>query len=104
MTLNEFSDLLETRSGLPVTYRAWLEGEAPELPFLCYLVAGTDTLPADGGVYVQWDNVRVELYTAKKDPALEAKVEAALAGFTWTKEETYITSERCYLIAYGVDV
>jgi hypothetical protein len=103
MTLEEFAARLGA-TGLPVTYHGWPEGEAPELPFLCYLSTGADTLPADGGVYVQWDNVRVELYTAKKDSALEATVEAALAGFTWTKDQTYIKAERCYMTVYEVDV
>ena len=103
MTLAEFAALLKT-TGLPVTYRAWEDGAAPELPFLCYLSTGTDTLPADGGVYVRWDNVRVELYTALKDPAAEEKVEAALRGFYWTKDETYIASERCYKIDYEIEV
>lgn len=103
MTLEEFAARLGA-TGLPVTYHSWPEGEAPGLPFLCYLSTGADTLPADGGVYVQWDNVLVELYTAKKDPALEATVEAALAGFTWTKDQTYIKAERCYMTVYEVDV
>ena len=103
MTLEEFAAVLES-TALPVAYRAWPEGEAPELPFLCYLSTGTDTLPADGGVYHQWDKVRVELYTERKDPAAEKRVEAALSGFTWTKDETYIESERCYLIVYDIDV
>lgn len=103
MTLEEFAARLET-TGLPVAYLAFSEEDAPGLPFLCYFSTGADTLPADGGVYVQWDNVRVELYTAKKDPALEATVEAALAGFTWTKDQTYIKAERCYMTVYEVDV
>ena len=103
MTLEEFAARLES-TGLPVAYLAFPEEDAPELPFLCYLSTGTDTLPADGGVYVQWDLVRVELYTAKKDPALEAKVETALAGFTWTKDSTWIKEEKCFLTAYEVEV
>lgn len=103
MTLEEFGEVLKS-TGLPVTYRAWPEKGAPELPNLCYLTTGTGTLPADGGVYVHWDNVRVELYTAMKDPAAESKVEAALAGYTWTKDTIYIESERCYMTVYEVDV
>lgn len=103
MTLAELCALLET-TGLPVTYRAWPESEAPELPFLCYLSAGTNTLPADGRVYYQWEAVRVELYTAIKDPTTEAIVETALEGFHWQKTETYIDTERCYMILYEIEV
>ena len=103
MTLEELGARLEG-TGMPVTYLAWPEGEAPELPFVCYRSTGTDTLPADGGVYYQWDNARVELYTRLKDPAAEQKVETALSGIHWTKDETYIDSEGCFLIVYEIDV
>lgn len=91
-------------TGLPVTYLAWPENEAPPLPWIAYHSTGADTLPADGGVYVSWDNVLVELYTARKDPALEQQVETALAGFTWAKDETYVASERCCIITYEIEV
>lgn len=103
MTLSELSELLKT-TGLPVTYRAWPVNEVPELPFLCYLTTGVNTLPADGGVYYHWDDVRVELYTKLKDPAAEALVEAALTGFHWEKTETYIDTEKCYMILYEIEV
>lgn len=103
MTLEELALRLKS-TGLPVTYRAWPEGEAPVLPFLCYLCTDTDGIFADGGVYVSWENVRVELYTALKSPALEKTVEEALRGFHWKKSETYIDTERCYLILYEIEV
>lgn len=103
MTLAELKTQLQT-TGLPVTYRAWPEGASPPMPFICYLVTGTNTLPADGGVYFSWDDVRVELYTALKDLELEATVEAALRGFHWKKEEIYIDTERCYMILYEIEV
>lgn len=103
MTLEHFAERLKT-TGLPVTYLAWPEGQAPALPFLCYRSTGADTLPADGGVYLFWDNVRIELYTAVKDLALEQLVETALTDFTWTKDEIWIESERCFMIAYEIQV
>lgn len=102
-TLAELAERLET-TGLPVTYRAWPAKEAPELPWIAYRSRGTNTLPADGGVYHTWDDVRVELYTTMKDPATEAKVEKALEGIHWEKTETYIDTERCYMITYEIEV
>lgn len=97
------SDLL--RSALPVTYRAWPEGQAPALPFLCYLANGATPLFADGETYYSSESVRVELYTRLKDPAAEAAVEAALSGYHWKKyPDEYIASEQCYLILYEVEV
>jgi hypothetical protein len=103
MNIYEVQPRLEI-TGLPVTYRAWPEKKAPPLPFICWLVDDYDNLFADGEVYTSVANVRVELYARKKDPSLEAQVEQALAGLHWTKTETYIASERCYMILYEIEV
>ena len=92
-------------SGMPVTYRAWPEGEAPSLPFICYLANGNNPLFADGGVYYTSQSVRVELYTRLKDPTAEAAVEAALSAYHLKKyPDDYISGEQCYLILYEVEV
>lgn len=103
MTLENLKVILES-TGLPVAYRAWPEQCAPPLPFICYLCDETDTLFADASVFHQSVSVRVELYTRTKDLTLEATVEAALSGFHWKKSETYIASERCYMILYEIEV
>lgn len=103
MTLPELNTKLLV-TGFPVTYRAWPEGEAPPLPFICYLCTDDDYLFADGITYYSFCNVRVELYTQYKDPEAEEKVEASLRNFHWKKSETYIASERCYMILYEIEV
>lgn len=87
-------------SGIKATYRAWPEGKAPKLPFICYLEDGSSNFAADNVVYYPKNDYRVELYTEKKDPTTEALVENALAAFVWQKTETYIDTERCYEIIY----
>lgn len=103
MTLRSLKEKLVS-TGLPVAYRDFPEGEAPDLPYICYLCTDNDPLFADGTVYYDYDNVRVELYTAYKDPNTEALVEAALTDYHWKKDETYIDTERCYLIIYEIEV
>lgn len=103
MTLRSLKEKLVS-TGLPVAYRAFPDGEAPDLPYICYLCTDNDTLFADGTVYYDYDNVRVELYIAYKDPNTEALVEAALTDYHWKKDETYIDTERCYLIIYEIEV
>lgn len=103
MTLSEFPEIL-TATGFPVTYDSWPEGEAPGLPFLCFRAPSDETILADASVYVHYSNVRVELYTAQKDPSAEAKVELALAGFHWKKSEIYISTEKCFMILYEIEV
>lgn len=103
MTLGELSNRLAATK-IPVTYRAWPERKAPPLPFICYLCTGNSNLYADASVYVQMQNVDVELYTRTKEPENEARVEEALAGFHWRKTEIYIDYERCYKITYEIEV
>lgn len=103
MTLSELYTNLKV-TGFPVTYRAWPEDCAPPLPFICYLCDGDNPLFADGCTYFSFSNVRVELYTRNKEPETEATLEAVLSGFHWKKTETYIASERCYMILYEIEV
>lgn len=104
MSLEQLSNDLKT-SGLPVTYRAWPFGQAPDLPYICYQTGGSHQLYADGIVYYSSETVRVELYTRLKNPVAEATVEAALYDYRWRKyPEEYISSEQCYLISYEVEV
>lgn len=103
MTLTELTDLLKS-TGIPVTYYAWPENQAPQLPFICYLTPGSNNFAADGLVYYPITQVNVELYTKIKSPETEAKVEEALASIFWDKSETYIDSEKCYQIVYEIEV
>ena len=67
------------------------EGESPDLPFICYLLPGSDNFSADGRVYFRISEVRIELYTAKKDPGAEALVETVLddVGIFYNKSEVW---------------
>ena len=103
MTLSEVDVLLKT-TGLPVTYRAWPENEAPPLPFVCYVEAGSNNFAADGVVYYPVKRMQVELYTKLKDPETEGKIEAALSSFFLEKTETYLSTEKCYQILYEIEV
>lgn len=103
MTLEALASVLES-TGLPVTYLAWPEGSAPPLPFICYLVASTNNLFADGQVYLTVQRIHVELYTKVKDLDAESRVENALREIPWQKSETYLNTEKCYQILYEIEV
>lgn len=103
MELEKLKALLEG-TGLPVTYLAWPEGQAPALPFLCYLAKDTDCLYADGEVYYTYDYVVVELYTEYKSPVAEQTVEQALKGYHWKKSQDYLKSEKCFITIYEIEV
>ena len=87
-----------------MTYRAWPEGEAPALPYICYLTIGSSNFVADGIVYAGFQRVQVELYTKLKDEAMEDKVEQVLSSLVWEKTEEYIDGEECYQILYEIEV
>lgn len=88
--------------GLPFAYGHFAEGESPEPPFVCYLVPGSENFAADGMVYHKGMGVHLEVYTDRKDPALEGKVEDVLDahGVFYNKSETWIGSERLYEVLY----
>lgn len=77
MTLEELAGMLE-ETGFPFAYDHFAEGESPDPPFICYLLPGSDNFSADGRVYFRISEVRIELYTDRKDPGAEALVETVL--------------------------
>ena len=92
--------------GIPYAYDHFAEGEAPDPPFLCYLLPGSDNFSADGKVYHKISEVRLELYTDFKDLPSEQRVETALdaAGILYNKTETWIDSEKLYEVLYSFDM
>ena len=89
--------------GLPFAYDHFSEGESPEPPFVCYLLPGSRNFAADGRVYYKGSEVRLEVYTDRKDLGLEARVEAVLDGhgIFYNKSEVWIESERLYEVLYS---
>lgn len=109
MTLPELATILES-TGMPVAYYAFpvddQNNPPPDLPFIVYLVTGTNNFSADGIVYHCIQSVQIELYTELKSPENEALVENALtdAGIFWQRSEAYIESEHCWEIIYSIEV
>lgn len=88
-----------------VAYRAFPIGEAPELPFICYLATNSNNFVADNKVYHKIQEVDIELYTRNKDITSETLVEDALDanGIVWEKYEEFIDSENCFQITYTIN-
>ena len=93
-------------AGFPYAYDHFAEGEAPDPPFVCYLLTGSDNFSADGKVYYRISEARVELYTDQKDFAAEGKLEDALdaCGIFYEKSETWIDSEKLYEVLYVFEI
>ncbi len=92
--------------GLPFAYDHFVEGEAPEPPFLVFLYPKADNFAADGVVYFKINQLDIELYTDLKQPELEETIEAVLLkyGIFYGKSETWIESEKLYEVLYEMEV
>lgn len=95
--LQEFSQ----QTGVPVAYRFFMKPQAP--PFVAYYENGTNNFGADNVAYYGAISYTVELYTEKKDPALERALESCLSPYFWQRSETYIDTEKMYMQIYTLE-
>ena len=95
-----------TESGLPFAYDHFAEGESPDPPFLIFIFPGTNNVFADNQVYFKVNELNLELYTDKKDPELEEKLEDILTAheIPWEKSEVWIDSEKMYEVLYQTEI
>ncbi len=102
--MDEIIELLK-ESGIPFAYDHFAEGHAVDPPFICYLIPNSDNFSADGIAYHKINVVHIELYTDKKDLAVEAKLEAVLDshGIFYDRSETWIDSEKLYEVLYSFE-
>ena len=105
MTYSEILEMLE-EAKLPLAYDHFAEGESPDPPFLVFLFPSSNNFSADGKVYQRIDALHVELYTDRKQPDLEVRLEAVLDTHDvfYEKTETWIESERLYEVLYSTEV
>ena len=92
--------------GLPYAYHHFAEGESPDPPFICFLISGSDNFAADGSAYFKIDVINVELYTDRKNPVLEDRLETVLDGhgIFYQKSEVWIDSEKLYEVLYQFEM
>jgi len=105
MTYDDITNMLK-EAGLPLAYDHFAEGESPAPPFLIFLFPGSDNMFADNGVYFKISQLNMELYTDKKDPELEEKLEDILTAheIPWEKSEVWIDSEKMYEVLYQTEI
>lgn len=99
--MDKVVDILK-KLGIPFAYDHFAEGEAVDPPFICFRCPDSDNFAADGKVYLGITVFDVELYTDKKDPELEKKLQALFdeTGIVYEKDETYIESEKLIEVIY----
>lgn len=91
-----------TSVGIPCAHMAWLEGQAPPLPFAVFYIDETDGLFADNRIHTPVINWIVELYQRQASEALETAIEESIqdsfGGFR--KTEAWVDEESCLMTAY----
>lgn len=104
--MNEIQALYEklTQIPIPFAYDQFPKDQVPPMPYGVYSTIRANPFYADGRVYFIFGHLAIELYSKRKRPDLEREIEAALDRFTWTKEEEYLSSEKCTLITYELEV
>lgn len=92
--------------GFPAAYHHFEEGQSPDPPFIVYLHPESNNFAADGIVYQKIHELNIELYTDKKMPEAESKVEDVLEkyGIFYEKTETYLDTEKMYEVIYEMEV
>ena len=102
--MDELIDILN-EIDLPYAYDHFAENESPAPPFVVHLTSGNKNFSADGRAYFKANEIHLELYTDKKDPELEGKIEAVLDshGIFYDKTEIWIESEKLYEVLFIFD-
>ena len=105
MTHEEVMQMVEEMK-LPNAYHHFVEGEAPEPPYVVYLYPEADNFSADGVAYYKLNLLHIELYTDLKNPKLEKSVEDVLDRHSifYAKSEVWIESEKLYEVLYEMEV
>lgn len=105
MTYQEVATMI---SGLniPFAYYQFPNGTEQACPFICFFFENSNDLAADNTNYQRIRTLSIELYTDNKDFALEESVESLLNsnGLVYTREESYLDSERMYMVTFTTDI
>lgn len=107
MTRDEIAAVIAS-VGIPSAFGHFNRKDVPAgQPYICFATVTREDFYADDAVLVKIAALRVELYSASPDFALEDRLEAALAeaGLDCEKDgPDFIESESLYLTTYETEV
>lgn len=105
MTFKEVAQMVGS-IGLPFAYYQFSDDTAEPTPFIVFYYPENIDMKADGENYQKIESLIIELYTDNKDFEQEAAVESVLKanGLTWSRVETYIDSEKMYLVTFNTSI
>lgn len=92
--------------GVPYAYYQFPNDSGQEPPFICFYYSNNNDFVADNTNFQKIERLIIELYTDNKDFALEETLEGVLAsaGLVYSREETYIDTERMFEVTYTTEV
>ncbi|MDE5583717.1 MAG: hypothetical protein K2J08_08430 [Ruminococcus sp.] len=101
MELSEIYTKLRTLC-IPVAY---LKFDKPQkLPFIAYFEAGTEIQGADNYNLFRRTEIKIELYSEKKNPDLERKIENLFRMVEIEKDgDTYLNEENMFLTVFSFE-
>ena len=105
MTPKEIKDILK-QAEVPCAYYRFKEDTKQEPPFICYFFGGGADFIADNINYLKLERLYIELYTDRKEFALESKLEKLLNknGMVYSKDEDNIDSEHMHVTIYTTTI
>lgn len=103
MTYEELLDILRP-IGIPWAYHHLNGKQAP--PYGVYLDVDDDPFHADDITYTYFREMRLEVYSLERDPALDKRVRDALdaAGISYDVDYTWVESEDLYETIFEIEV
>ena len=101
MELQEIYEKLRTLD-IPVAY---LKFDKPQkLPFIAYFEAGTEIQGANNYNLYRRTEIRIELYSEKKNPELERKIESLFRSVEIEKDgDTYLEDENMFMTVFSFE-
>ena len=81
------------KSGFPVAYHSFPEGEAPAMPYIIYITPYSNNFKADGKVYSSSRHIQIELYTRHKDMHAEERLRKCWKRFITKKMKLDLTAK-----------
>jgi hypothetical protein len=100
------ADIYKLLQGLdiPVAYHHFKTAQTA--PFVVYLNPFDSNYSADNKSYVKFKAIQIELYTAKRDAELEARLERLLDenDLPYDKTEVWLEDENVYQLIYETEV
>ena len=101
MELAEIKRKLDTL-GIPVAYMCFKKPQS--LPFAVYYEAGTDIRGSDDRSFFRDVTINIELYTEKKQPALERQLENLFRDREIDKSpDIYLKDEDMFMTTFSFD-